>query len=227
MKQNDSLPPAPLPTEWGDGRSHCSQSYVAPGSGRPFAQRSAINQRGGMLIGVFVGLVIGVLIAFGVVWYLKKSPLPFLDKISHAEKSDAKSATEGQGPLPLPGKPGDKVTERPRFEFYKILPGGEATPSDKAPGTPTQQPQVAAAAPVESFYLQAGAFQKSADADNLKAKLAMMGLEADVQEVTLAEKGAMHRVRVGPFGTPDEMNRVRNQLAQSGIQATVVKASRP
>lgn len=187
--------------------------------------------RGGMLLGLFIGLVVGVLIAFGVVWYLKKSPLPFLDKNSHAEKPDTRAAGEGQVPLPLPGKPGDKVTEKPRFEFYKILPGGEAMPTDKAV-TQAAQPQAAAptappAASTESFYLQAGAFQKSADADNLKAKLAMMGLETDVQEVMLPDKGAMHRVRVGPYGTPEEMNRVRNQLAQNGIQATVVKVARP
>ena len=181
-----------------------------------------MRQRGGMLIGLFIGLVIGVLIAFGVVWYLKKSPFPFLDKSSHVEKSDAKTTGDAQAPLPLPGKPGDKVSEKPRFEFYKILPGGEAMPVDKA------SPQGAVpATPAESLYLQAGAFQKSADADNFKAKLAMMGLETDVQEVMLADKGAMHRVRVGPFGTPEEMNRVRNQLAQNGIQATVVKVSHP
>jgi cell division protein FtsN len=160
-----------------------------------------------------------------VVWYLKKSPLPFLDKSSHTEKPDAKAAGDGQAPLQLPGKPGDKVTEKPRFEFYKILPGGEAMPT--APSAAVQPQAAMPAASAESFYLQAGAFQKSADADNFKAKLAMMGLETDVQEVTLPDKGTMHRVRVGPFGTPEEMNRVRNQLAQSGIQATVVKVARP
>jgi cell division septation protein DedD len=34
----------------------------------------------------------------------------------------------------------------------------------------------------------------------------------------------MHRVRVGPFVKPEEMNRVRTQLSQNGIQASVVKA---
>ena len=48
----------------------------------------------------------------------------------------------------------------------------------------------------------------------------MLGLEAGVQEVTVPDKGTMHRVRVGPFANPDEMNRARNQLSQNGIQAT-------
>ena len=222
----NSLPPNPLHSEGGDARSVPSQFYAASGSGRPFARRVPGKHRGGVLIGLFIGLVVGVLIAFGVVWYLKKAPLPFLDKSSHAEKAEAKST--GEAPMPLPGKPGDKVTEKPRFEFYKILPGGEATPSDKAPA-PNLPPAAYTppAAPSESFYLQAGAFQKSAEADNFKAKLAMMGLETDVQEIMVPDKGVMQRVRVGPFNTPEEMNRVRNQLAQNGIQATVVKASHP
>jgi cell division protein FtsN len=73
------------------------------------------------------------------------------------------------------------------------------------------------------FYLQVGSFQKAADADNLKAKLALTGLYASVQEVNIPDKGTMHRVRVGPFRDPDEMNRARALLAQNGVQASVVK----
>ena len=51
-----------------------------------------------------------------------------------------------------------------------------------------------------------------------------MGVEASVQEIAVADKGKMMRVRVGPFARLDEMNKVRNQLAANGIQATVVKA---
>ena len=185
---------------------------------------------GGMLIGLFMGLVIGILIAFGVVWYLNKSPLPFLDKSSRPERPEANAAAANQAPLPLPGKPGDQVEDKPRFEFYKILPGGEdAIPAPAAAPAPQQAPQqtpvpVAKPAPAgAAFYLQAGSFQQSAEADNLKARLAMMGFDTTVQEIQVPDKGVMSRVRLGPFGTQEEMNRVRSQLAQNGIQATVVK----
>lgn len=182
------------------------------------------KHRGGILLGLFLGLVVGMLIAFGVVWYLNKSPLPFLDKFSR-EKPEAKSAAEdSQQPLPLPGKPGDKVAEKPRFEFYKILPGGQEAAPAPAASVPAHPAAAApSAAPSETFYLQAGAFQKAADADNLKAKLAMMGLEVNLQEINVPDKGVMNRVRVGPFANSDEMNRARNQLAQNGVQATVIK----
>ncbi len=194
---------------------------------------------GGTVLGVFIGLVIGISIAFGVVWYLNKSPLPFQNKYEGAPKTEnSKPAAGGnaatqQPPAALPGKPGDKATDR-RFEFYGLLEGkqpaapGTAAP---APAAPAAAPAVTVApvadakpAPVEIFFLQVGAFQKAADADNLKAKLALTGLDTSVQEVSIPEKGTMHRVRVGPFRSPEEMNKARNLLSQSGVQGTVVKS---
>lgn len=186
---------------------------------------------GGTLVGLFIGLVMGVLIAFGVVWYFNKAPLPFQDKSNRAEKPVEKGDA-AKIPEPLPGKPGDKVGEKPRFEFYKILPGGqEATPAPPPPAASGPAPAAPAVAAPEAppasdvFYLQAGAFQKAADADSLKAKLSLLGVDVGIQEVVVPEKGTLYRVRVGPYAKLDEMNRVRNQIAQSGIQATVVKAS--
>ena len=192
------------------------------------------KSRGGMVVGLFLGLVAGVLIAFGVVWYLNKSPLPFLNKYEGAPKTEkdapGNAGTAAQAPAPLPGKPGDKAVDRQRFEFYGILEGKQPANPAAAP-VPVPPPAGAPLAPAvdakpvvsEIFYLQVGAFQKAADADNLKAKLALTGLEASVQEVSIPEKGEMHRVRVGPFGNPEEMNRARALLAQSGVQGTVIK----
>ncbi len=93
---------------------------AAARSAAPRKKKSA----GGTLLGVFIGLVIGVLIAFGVVWYLNKSPLPFQNKYEGAPKADKPAAGAG-APAPLPGKPGDKPAER-RFDFYNILEGKPA-----------------------------------------------------------------------------------------------------
>lgn len=188
---------------------------------------AAHRQRGGTVVGLMVGLVIGVLIAFGVVWYLNKTPLPFMDKGASLKKPEAEKpgAAPGQPKAPeaLPGKPGDKPGEKPRFEFYKILPGGQEASPAPAPAPAAAAPAPAEAPAGEKLYLQVGAFQKAGDADNLKAKLALMGVEAGVLEVAIPDKGTMHRVRVGPFAKADEMNRARNQLSQNGIQATVIK----
>jgi cell division protein FtsN len=203
-----------------------------PGAARPQPARRK-SSAGGTLLGVFVGLVIGISIAFGVVWYLNKATLPFQNKYEGAPKDDKSKAaapgTPAPAPAPLPGKPGDKPPGR--FEFYDLLEGKQpAAPRPAAPAaTPGGTPAPAAPAaeakpgPVTVFYLQVGAFQKPADADNLKAKLALTGLEAGVQEVSIPEKGTMHRVRVGPFRDPDEMNKARALLSQNGVQGTVIK----
>ena len=181
------------------------------------------HQRGNTLLGVGIGIVVGVLIAFLVVWMMNKTPLPFRDNGARTEHPGNGEGGESGAVAPLPGKPGDKVGDnagdKPRFEFYKILPG-----SQEAAPTPEAKPDgKAKAASSEPLWLQVGAFQKPADADNLKAKLALIGLDAGVQEVDLPEKGKMYRVRTGPFPNVEEMNRARGLLSQNGIQATQVK----
>lgn len=192
--------------------------------------RDGTRQRGGTLLGLALGLMVGVLLSFGVVWYLNRTPLPFVEKVV---KPEGKAG--GETPVALPGKPGDKPIEKggeKKFEFYEILEGKKAaTPQGTAPAPAAATVPAAAAAqkpvPAEAaggkFFLQAGAFQKAADAENLKARLAMLGFEAGVLTAEVPDKGIMHRVRVGPFpGTP-EMNRARDQLSQNGIPATVVR----
>jgi cell division protein FtsN len=214
-----------------------------PGS-RPTLQRQDTAPRksgGGILLGLFLGLVVGVLVAFGIVWYLNKAPLPFLDKTgSAAARDSAKAAHAIAGndpavpaqPIALAGKPGDKVSEKPRFDFYGILEGKSSTGGGNAAPAPTAAPTAQtppdpstakATKSAETFFLQAGAFQKADDADNLKAKLAMLGVEANVQVANIPDKGKMHRVRIGPLASADEMNQVRTQLSQGGVQASVVK----
>ena len=73
------------------------------------------------------------------------------------------------------------------------------------------------------LFLQAGSFSTPHDADNQKANLALMGLEASVQQVMVQDK-THHCVRLGPFGrVPEEVNKVRADLAKSGIEASLVK----
>jgi cell division protein FtsN len=178
------------------------------------------HQRGGTLLGLLFGAIVGVLISFGVVWYLNKTPLPFVEKVT---KPETKSA--GDAPLPLPGKPGDKPIEKGgdrKFEFYEILEGkGGAGTQGTAPA-PDAPPPASSAVPAGRIWLQAGAFQKAADAENFKARLAILGFEAAVQAVEMPDKGTLHRVRVGPY-VGEELNRARATLSQNGVPTTVVR----
>ncbi len=180
------------------------------------------TQHGGTLIGIALGLLVGVLISFGVVWYLNKTPLPFVEKVTKPEQTNGNGA---KAPVALPGKPGDKPIEKSgerKFEFYDILEG-KKQPTPGAAPAPSEPAKPEAASAASGMYLQVGAFQKKADADNLRARLAMLGFEAGVVAGEVPDKGTMHRVRVGPFANPEEMNRVRTQLSQQGVPATVVR----
>jgi cell division protein FtsN len=73
------------------------------------------------------------------------------------------------------------------------------------------------------FFIQAGSFQNPADADNQKAKIAMLGFESSVEPGFLPDKGTWYRVRLGPYTTLDELNQVRRTLGQNGIDASLVK----
>jgi len=74
----------------------------------------------------------------------------------------------------------------------------------------------------EPVYLQTGSYQNAGDADNQKARLAMMGAEATIHQVMLQDK-VWYRVRLGPFRKMDEVTSLRSELAKQGIEANVVK----
>ncbi|MBV8680617.1 MAG: SPOR domain-containing protein [Aquitalea sp.] len=130
-------------------------------------------------------------------------------------------------PAPAKAKPAapqsNSSKDEQRFDFYKILPGQvDAVPADGKSNAKDREPS--AAAPAKKVYLQLGAFQNENEADNLKAKLALLGVEAKIQSVSVPDKGMVHRVRVGPFSKQEDIDRIRAQLKQDGINAALVKA---
>ena len=197
------------------------------------------NGAGGTLLGIFIGLALGLALASGVAWTLiggratvpAKAPEPAATRDTRAPKASAAAAA------PAPA-------DKDRFDFYKILPGGEepkiaksgdraspdkatagraepARPADKiaaAEPSPTK-----GAKPGDRFWLQAGSFAQESEAENLKARLALAGWEAEVQPGTLPDKGVRYRVRLGPYDNADELNRIKGQLTQRGFEAAVIK----
>lgn len=197
------------------------------GSSRGGAQNN--KARGGTLLGVFIGLIIGILVALLVVWYINRNPAPFRSPTGAATPAGATvkngpdgTATSGAGVLPLPGKPGDPPVEK-RFQFYDILPGKSepkptAAPTDKA-GAKTA---VKAESKPGPLSLQVASFQTLKDAENQRIALTLMGHEANIQDVQVNGK-QWFRVRIGPVTSFEELNRIKADLAKSGIQAVVVK----
>ena len=180
------------------------------------------RQGSSLLVGILIGVMLGLAIAGGVAWYLQKSPGEFL--------TPEKSLTEkAASPAPAPAS---GVADKPRFEFYKVLtdkqdatlPGQKGGDKAVVPGGKLTPEQALQAAAKEIYYLQAGSFSNADDADKLKAKLAMMGMEASVQIATIPDKGVWHRVRLGPYKGADEMNSARAALKQNGVEAAPMRA---
>jgi cell division protein FtsN len=177
-----------------------------------------------LLVGILIGLLLGLAIALGVAIYLNKIPGAFLSRSKAPETVPAEKADKGPKAAPTAKSPEPaakaepKGDDKPRFDFYNILPGDEAAKPKPAPVPPES-----AAESKEIFFLQAGAFQNAADADNMKARLAMLGMEATVQAGASGDRGTLHRVRIGPFSRVEEVNRARDVLKQNSIESTLIK----
>ena len=75
------------------------------------------------------------------------------------------------------------------------------------------------------YWLQAGAFSEEKEADNLKAKIALTGLEAAVRPVSIPDKGTLYRVRLGPYQSLDDANRIKAALAQNGVGVAIIRTT--
>ena len=185
-------------------------------------KRPEPKPRGGgssLLVGILIGLVLGLGIALAVAWYINKMPSPFLNRVP--PKGEPAKGAQAPAPAKSEEKAAKAAESKPRFDFYKILPGIEEPATDQQLRDSQKKKSTAAAR--ETFYLQAGAFQGAPDADNLKARLALLGVEATIQTTTLPDKGVWHRVRVGPYTSVEELNRARNTLKQNGIETALIK----
>lgn len=172
---------------------------------------------GGTLLGIFIGLVLGLAIATAAAIYVTNAPVPFVNK------TQQQRATTPQADQKLADAAKAGAAEKPKFDFYKILPGQEEPVTDRDLKSAAAKQAEKPGAPRDLYFVQAGAFQNPADADNLKARLALMGLQASVEPANLPDKGTWYRVRLGPYTQLDEINRVRQTLAQNSIDASLVK----
>ncbi|HYW03510.1 MAG TPA: SPOR domain-containing protein [Gammaproteobacteria bacterium] len=116
---------------------------------------------------------------------------------------------------------------KPRFNFYKLLPNFKIVIPRREHEAEPQPSQGGKVVKPGRYYLQAGAFRHYSDADQLKAKLALLGIEASIQKVTIDSQGegkdTWHRVRIGPFTDLSRLNTTRARLRKHGIQALVIR----
>lgn len=115
---------------------------------------------------------------------------------------------------------------RPQFDFYKLLSESEVVvideePEQSAPQAATNNNQPAA--PESIYFLQAGSFKNSGDADSLRAQLLLMNLDAAIEKAKSSSGDNWYRVIAGPFESRGEMTQARSKLASNGVQTLVLK----
>lgn len=161
---------------------------------------------GGLLVGLFFS---------GLAW-LKLMPPPDETAVRPPPVQPANPVLET---APEPAAP------RPRFDFYTILPEMEVVVPEPEPlptvpaARPEPRPQKQSG---EKYMLQMGSFRKFADADRLKASLALVGIVAEIQKVNIKRGEIFYRVRSGPYGR-DKVNALRERLKKNSINSLVIK----
>ena len=175
-----------------------------------------------MLVGIVIGVLVGLAAAIAIALYINKGPSPFTDRAPAGKSPDAKQEIAKPAPKPEPKKPAGDTKEPDRFDFYKILPGEKGTGNEAKPTAPaTPKPTT-----TEETYLQVGAFQDAGQADNLKAKLALAGIEANIRTGSTADGKLWHRVRLGPFASVEDQGKALARLKENQFDAKVVKEAK-
>ncbi|MBT9458304.1 MAG: SPOR domain-containing protein [Burkholderiaceae bacterium] len=217
----------------------------------PAAKKSGGGgQKGGFVLGMIVGLLIGLAIALGVALYITKVPVPFLNKVpQRTAEQDAMETERNKNwdpNAPLAGKTAAKaasgVISAPRAET-EIAPQAQPpvaaapvvaqaaapAPSKPAPAAAAASKPTAAASAAGSdpfmYFVQAGAYGKPEDAEQQRAKLAMLGYSAKVFEREQAGR-TVYRVRLGPFDKKDEAEAQQQKIEGSGQEAQLVRVQR-
>jgi cell division protein FtsN len=194
---------------------------------RPVTPKARRGRQGSCFFWFTTGAVLGGF-AVGLFWLRQPAPHP----------AGPATAAKAQSP---------PVT-KPRFDFYSILPEMEVVvPDDELAGKsspprppvkppPAQaqsQPQAPASKPPKpvpaandeetSYLLQVASFRAHSDAERVKAQLALLGIHAQIQRVTINDKDTYHRVRAGPFRSKQALNQARTLLSSNGFQAVPIK----
>ena len=213
------------------------------------------GQRGGFAVGLIVGLLIGLALALGVALYVTKVPVPFIDKVpQRTADQDAAEAAKNKNwdpNSPLygknPAKPNTAASGvvTPPSMAQAPTPtappapsvGASAPPSphDTSVATPANPPASAPrfTAPVTAggapdpfiYFVQAGAYGRTEDAEQQRAKLALLGLQARTTERDQSGR-TVYRVRLGPFDKRADADAAKDRLTAAGVEAALVRVQR-
>ena len=162
--------------------------------------------------GVFVGLLFGILVSIAVTLFITSGKSPFISKDTAGACIEINSALGDEDVI--------NIDEDIGFDFYDALPRDNSNyANDNIQADPDQNRDV-------NYYLQVGAFSEVSPADNLKAKLALMGFESVIMSAKIGDN-TFHRVCVGPYSELVKTRDTREKLIKEGFKANLIKLTKP
>jgi cell division protein FtsN len=120
------------------------------------------------------------------------------------------------------------VTQPPQYDFYRMLPRlnvpvprGDQHPPHAPASAPAASPSPRAQSAGNSYLVQVGSYRSSAEADQVRARLARQGIAATVDRFVEGSH-TWNRVRIGPLSDA-QLARVRAQLRTANVHALVIR----
>jgi cell division protein FtsN len=173
------------------------------------------NKPGGFSgwLGLSLGLGLGLAVA-GVI-YLKDHRLDAPE--THTGKAIKKRPHGNEAPEAGDPAPDDSKS----YAFYEMLPKFEVVVPEKDKDV---RPDIKSVPETRAgtYVLQAGSYKNFADADRVRAKLALLGIESNAQKVSV-ENDTWYRVRIGPISKLDDLNRKRQILHKADVDALLIR----
>ncbi len=211
------------------------------------------TQRGGTLLGLMIGALIGLGAALAVAVYITKVPVPFMNKGQpRSPDSDAAEAKKNKDWNPnaaLAGKNAVKPPPPASTEESKVAapaavlttppktavpatataktakPGGSDDPLGDLAKSRADPSASGGGADPFNYFIQAGAFRTPEDAEQQRAKLSLLGMQAKVTEREQAGR-TVYRVRLGPFDKKDDADKAKERLDSNSIETALVRVQR-
>ncbi|MDA9087643.1 SPOR domain-containing protein [Methylophilaceae bacterium] len=162
--------------------------------------------------GLFFGLLLGILISIAVTLFITNGKSPFVSKETEGSCIEVNSAIGEDDVI--------NIDEDSNYDFYQTLPEeSSAYNIEDIQKKRDNNRQI-------DYYIQVGAFSEQAPADNLKAKLALMGFESVIMSAKIGDN-TFHRVSVGPYEDYETSKNMREKLLKEGFKANLIKLTRP
>jgi len=167
----------------------------------------------GLLLGLGLGLAVAAVV------YLKDHRLDAPP--AQSAKSGRKRARGNEPPEAEAGDAGAADAPAKSYDFYDMLPKFEVVVPEKDKDV---KPDIRPAPETRrgTYVLQAGSYKNYADADRVRAQLALQGIESKVQKVSV-DSDTWHRIRIGPISNLDELNRLRQTLRKADVDVLVIR----